>query len=564
MKRRLAVGLAAAIAIAGSQVGTAAAPLARAAIVADSATADALADCGTFFSQPGHDPARLWERLSKPGGPDIQVKWLPVNEDGAGTGTGRRNNGGSRIFWDHTHDVVRDGVTSSPCEVIYHELQHAADNANKELNDSALNDTCNGIQNAEWRAVGTQNALRRALHLPERQSYDGEKFGSSKSFDECKKNEFPNIPPIECFDSFHGLTGSGSSCEEPTPTNSVFGDPHIATTDGLIYDLQLVGEFTAFSADTDDAPRLQIRTSPVAGSSVASMVTAVAIGDRDRRIMFVANDPTTVTAVDGTATQEIVLDEGATRDLVDGASLSTNKAGQGFTGNAYTLQWADGSELRVDSTNHWGLRVSFEPSGHARSATPRGLLGNFNGDAADDLTRPDGRIVATNSPAAVIRSDFGDAWRITQADSLFAYGPGESTVTFTDRAFPHAEPQFPSAVTDQAQQICRDAGITTAELLAACVFDVSVTGNPALAYTAAAVAREVVVTAHAGSSPPQPNPVSSGEGPLRDGSTVADSITNPGQSKRYDVDLGNATIVLRRRLAGYDRPLRPDFYGEFR
>ncbi|NJN21613.1 MAG: hypothetical protein HC812_11085 [Leptolyngbya sp. RL_3_1] len=31
---------------------------------------------------------------------------------------------------------------------------------------------------------------------------------------------------------------------------------------------------------------------------------------------------------------------------------------------------------------------------------------------------------------------FGDSWRITQADSLFDYRSGESTVTFTDRNFP--------------------------------------------------------------------------------------------------------------------------------
>ena len=103
-----------------------------------------------------------------------------------------------------------------------------------------------------------------------------------------------------------------------------------------------------------------------------------------------------------------------------------------------------------------------------------------------------------NSSDDVIRSQFGDEWRIAQGDSLFPYGAGLSTETFTDRKFPSAQPQFSPAVSDQARSVCNSAGVIGDAILAACVFDVSVTGNPALAQTAAHVSRESTVTAVAG------------------------------------------------------------------
>ena len=77
-------------------------------------------------------------------------------------------------------------------------------------------------------------------------------------------------------------------------------------------------------------------------------------------------------------------------------------------------------------------------------------------------------------------------------------GQGQSTDTFTDRKFPSAQPQFSPAVSDQARTVCTSAGVIGDAILAACVFDVSVTGNPALAQTAAQVSRESTVTAVAG------------------------------------------------------------------
>ncbi|HUB53540.1 MAG TPA: VWD domain-containing protein [Mycobacterium sp.] len=480
MMRRLAILLAGCTAIAYLAVPQ----RSRAEIDADAGSAGGIAQCGELYSAD-HDPSGLWSRLDSKTPPPIKIVTTHVPPDGTGTKT-RDGDDGIQIFWDPTQNVTKDGITAGPCEVLYHELQHAADDAD-DIPRSVLDDSCsangtgnNGIPYAEWRAVGAENAYRASLGLPPRLSYNKTPFGFDKysSFDDCKKKNQPPPGPAN------------------KPTNSVFGDPHLATTDGLLYDLQQVGEFTAFASGDSTSPRIQIRTAPVGDSKVASLVSAVAAGSGNQRIAFVTKDGTlTITHNDGTNAETITIDDGAQRDLGAGMTLGA-AASTDFTGRAYTVRWAEGSQLRVNDAGYWGLRVSFEPSAPAKGAQPQGLLGNFNGDPADDLTRPDGRRVPPTASPVTIRSDFGDAWRISQADSLFPYAPGESTATFTDRAFPSAEPQL--AGTDAARTVCQQARVMPAEMFAACVLDVSVTGNPIFAETAAAVARDVTIKSVAG------------------------------------------------------------------
>ena len=99
-----------------------------------------------------------------------------------------------RYLNDHGHDITKDGVTATPCEVLYHELQHAADDTdNNAGNGPDLDDTCNGISQAEWRAVTAENAYRAGFGLPPRKSHNGKQFGSD-NFGDCKKNQPPPGP----------------------------------------------------------------------------------------------------------------------------------------------------------------------------------------------------------------------------------------------------------------------------------------------------------------------------------------------------------------------------------
>jgi len=90
---------------------------------------------------------------------------------------------------------------------------------------------------------------------------------------------------------------------------------------------------------------------------------------------------------------------------------------------------------------------------------------------------------------------FGDSWRITPATSLFDYGPGQSTETFTNRAFPDRFPSLAGVAPAQireATQLCQEAEIG-AVFMEGCVFDIAATGETGfLAAAVNAVADTVV------------------------------------------------------------------------
>jgi len=83
----------------------------------------------------------------------------------------------------------------------------------------------------------------------------------------------------------------------------------------------------------------------------------------------------------------------------------------------------------------------------------------------------------------VLYEKFADAWRVTDATSLFDYEPGTNTATFTRSEWPRNHPQScaiegqtsaPAATEEIAQQACaKVVGPRKAD----CIFDVMVTGN---------------------------------------------------------------------------------------
>ncbi|WP_041779865.1 hypothetical protein [Allocoleopsis franciscana] len=87
----------------------------------------------------------------------------------------------------------------------------------------------------------------------------------------------------------------------------------------------------------------------------------------------------------------------------------------------------------------------------------------------------------------VVYKEFGDSWRISQAESLFDYPPGKDTGTFTNRSFPNSYLSLNSLLPPQirkAEEICRQAGVES-ELMDGCIFDVGQTGDASFAKSAA-------------------------------------------------------------------------------
>ena len=156
-----------------------------------------------------------------------------------------------------------------------------------------------------------------------------------------------------------------------------------------------------------------------------------------------------------------------------------------------TVDWTDGSRLTV-TRNGETLDYSFAPS-TAIGPSLKGLLGSADGNAADDLTGRDGKVLSRTDPDfdTKLYSQFGNSWRISQAESLFDYRPGESTATFTNLSIPSATvtvDSIPPTARSTAQAICQAAGVRSEPLLDDCLIDVGMTGDASYAAGSAAVA----------------------------------------------------------------------------
>ena len=131
----------------------------------------------------------------------------------------------------------------------------------------------------------------------------------------------------------------------------------------------------------------------------------------------------------------------------------------------------------------------------ARKSQVVGLLGNVDGDPANDLATRDGTLVdiaglAKNDIQARLYRDFGDSWRVSEAESLFdyKYKRFESTSTHTKLDCPSSLIAASDQAPDEqsaAEANCREGGVTEASLLIDCILDFRLTNE--LEFAASAV-----------------------------------------------------------------------------
>lgn len=274
------------------------------------------------------------------------------------------------------------------------------------------------------------------------------------------------------------------SCSGGSGAANAYGDPHLITFDGAHYDFQQVGEFIAARSDRDDF-QVQVRQAPWAGTS-RSVAANIAVAERvagHRVGVYLATGGGVNVRVDGQATTATSL------TLPGGGTLSNNAA----TGHV-TTTWPDGSFVIVDYSRGYYLDLSATVS-TAQAGHIGGLLGNANGNAADDLATRDGTPVPYPATPAQLYGAYAASWRLVQAESLFDYGPGQSTATFTDLTFPSTPATvdgLPAAVRQSATATCTAAGVTDPAFLTDCILDVGVTGDANAALSAATA--QIVVT----------------------------------------------------------------------
>lgn len=288
---------------------------------------------------------------------------------------------------------------------------------------------------------------------------------------------------------------------------SMHGDPHNTTANGIRYDFQGAGEFV--SLRMADGNEIQTRTTAIPTANPAadpydgltlcvSLNTAVAARLDKHRVTIQPN-------ISGNP------DPSGMQVRIDGKLVTPGSGGIGVgsgriakTSTGYEVDFPNGTTLDVtplwwSGPDKWYLNVDV-----FRGSAPKGI-----GGAQPGALRPGGLLAATAPrswlpampdgsslgamPASLhdrymtLYKKFGEAWRVTPGNSLFDYGPGTSTATFTIKSWPPENPPCTIPNTPPVKPTTREVAVkacvhvTNKAMNANCVFDVAITGNTGFA-----------------------------------------------------------------------------------
>jgi len=235
------------------------------------------------------------------------------------------------------------------------------------------------------------------------------------------------------------------------------GDPHLKTIDGLTFDVQAPGEFVMLElVDEPLGPRIQARTQRLATDICPHVTwnTAVAASVGESQVAVYA-DRQVPLWVDGEASA-LSIDEAL--DLGSGSSVRRSSA------NRWEVSWSDGALLvitKVAIGAAYELDLGLHPSTLWRMRT-RGLLGNYDGVASNDLVRSDGAAITEPISWLDLYRGFIASYRISAEESLFDYQPGETTQTFLTFDVPSAPvlaTALPADLVENARAICELKGV---------------------------------------------------------------------------------------------------------
>ena len=342
-------------------------------------------------------------------------------------------------------------------------------------------------------------------------------------------------PPTTVCGALGCDSSPGKSSSDPSSSNSGLlsppskgarstGDPHLKTADGARYDMQAVGEFTWATTDSQNVV-IQTRQQPMLDYRTISMVTAIAVKiDGDQLEITPPPSPggSVVVTIPGSSEPPI-----GTYQLPHGATVVRSPLVTVVTAK-------DGSRLWIRD-NPYGLDI-VATFADADQGKVHGLAGPFTGSPTTKVQTAGGQTLDVSDlhDYNTLYRTFADSWRVGQGVSLFTDHPGDATA-FNDPTFPDKNPPAPAAsAAAAAKAACTAAGVTGDDL-AACVFDVSATGNAAFA-TSSSASAGAIPTATPGQST-----TGAVTGDLQPGATVSGNL-GASTTKEYTFTVPAGTV----------------------
>ncbi len=270
-----------------------------------------------------------------------------------------------------------------------------------------------------------------------------------------------------------------------TVTGRSYGDPHLSSFDKATYSFQTVGEFVV-SKSSNNNFEVQSRQSPQ--SNTFSLNTAIAMNVGGDRLCYYANEKPDNNFSSWRLEGQPLQLNGRTYFLPHGGTIS-------LVGRYYTIAWPTGESVILESRSSEFSFVNLTIQIFScDQGNFEGLLGNANGIMEDDFSgrnnnrqRPayasfssfgnpmlqQASVAAEREYLNFLSRDFADDWRVTEQTSLFDYGIGQSTFTFTDRSFPkehYTVSDLPNDKQANARKKCQEMGVSADEMQG-CIFD---------------------------------------------------------------------------------------------
>lgn len=267
-----------------------------------------------------------------------------------------------------------------------------------------------------------------------------------------------------------------------------YGDPHLSSFDGASYSFQTVGEFILAKSRSGN---FEVQVRQRNQTDDFSLNTAAAMNVAGDRLCFYAQEKP-----DGNNTTPIRLEGDAIYVDDDTYFLPHGGTIHRSSRNNYLVTWPTGETVLIDIHAGAFSFMNITAQIYPCADTYEGILGNANGRSSDDFEirggamRPASLVfhpfgnnssdAAEKEYLAWMARDFARSWRIDQPTSLFDYGFGQNTFTFTDESFPrvhHTLADMPQSDRDRARRECERQGVLAADMNG-CIYDVGFVNVP--------------------------------------------------------------------------------------